>query len=183
MTTEQAPTEKAPTETTPAAAAPVAASTPAKKSAARFITPALALIAALGVGGVAGVAIGQSTASSSLPAGVTPGQFPGAGDGDDASGFPGGGRGDVTSGTVTSVDGDTITVTLADGSTVTVTTSADTTVTKTSDATVADLVAGEEIVVSGTKDDAGNVTATSITQGAGFPGGLGGTPPTQAGDN
>jgi hypothetical protein len=174
-------TEQAPTETTPAAAAP--ASTPAKKSAARFITPALALIAALGVGGVAGVAIGQNTAASSAPAGFTPGQFPGAGDGDDAGDFPGGGRGDVTSGTVTSVDGDTITVTLADGSTVTVTTSADTTVTKTSDATVADLVAGEEIVVSGTKDDAGNVTATSITQGAGFPGGFGGTPPTQGGDN
>jgi ABC-type Fe3+-hydroxamate transport system substrate-binding protein len=171
-------TEQAPTETTPAAA-----STPAKKSAPRFITPALALIAALGVGGVAGVAIGQSTASSSLPAGFTQGQFPEAGDGDDAGGFPGGGRGDVTSGTVTSVDGDTITVTLADGSTVTVTTSADTTVTTTTEATVADLAAGEEIVVSGTKDDAGNVTATSIAQGAGFSGALGGTPPTQAGDN
>jgi ABC-type Fe3+-hydroxamate transport system substrate-binding protein len=175
--------EKAPAETPTVDAAPA---TP-KKSATRFVTPILALVAALAIGGIAGVVIGQNTAQASAP-GFNRGQFPGAGDRDDAAGgFPGGGRGDVTSGTVTSIDGSTITVTLQDGSTVTVTTTADTTVTKTTDATVADLAAGEDVVIAGTKDDSGTVTATSITQGARFPGGIGGfaggTPPTQGDDD
>jgi hypothetical protein len=178
-------TEKAPVEETTMDAAPAAP----KKSATRFITPALALVAALAVGGIIGVVIGQNTAQSAAPAGFRQGQFPGganAGDGS-GSGLPGGGRGNLTSGTVTSVDGDVVTISLQDGSTVTVTTTADTTVTKTVDATVGDLTAGEEVVVSGTKDDSGNVTATSISQGAGLRGGFGfpgaGTVPTQGDDD
>jgi hypothetical protein len=182
-------TEQAPTETTTVDAAPAVP----KKSATRFITPILALVAALAVGGITGVLIGQNTAQSSAPAGFTPGQFPGGGAGGNGGG-PGGGNGgapggfgDVTSGTVTSVDGTTVTITLQDGSTVTISTTADTTVTKTVDATVSDLAAGEEIIVTGTKDASGNVTATSIMQGSGLRGGLGfpgaGTPPTQGDDD
>jgi ABC-type Fe3+-hydroxamate transport system substrate-binding protein len=175
--------EQAPTETTTVDAAPAVP----KKSASRFITPILALAAALAIGGIAGVAIGQSTAQSAAPAGFGQGQFPGGANIGDDGGLPGGGRGDFTSGTVTSVDGDVVTITLQDGSTVTISTTADTTVTKTVDATVSDLAAGEEIVVTGTKDASGNVTATSITQGSGVRGGLGfpgaGTPPTQGDDD
>ncbi|MES1169540.1 MAG: hypothetical protein ABUL47_02510, partial [Leifsonia sp.] len=64
------PTVAAPVTTAPVATAPT-------KRWTRFLTPALALVAALIVGGVAGVLIGQNTASannaSSLRGGFVPG--------------------------------------------------------------------------------------------------------------
>jgi hypothetical protein len=88
--------------------------------------------------------------------------------------------GGVTSGTVTAVDGSTVTLELTDGSTVTVTTTDDTTVTTTEESTVDALAEGDSLTVVGEADDDGNVTATSISEGAtGFGGGMGGgTPPT-----
>jgi endonuclease YncB( thermonuclease family) len=148
-------------DSTPAhASAPTPAPAPApkKKSPARFITPALALVAALVLGGVGGVLIGQNTASASGPSAFGPGGGPQFQSGD----LPGGG---FTSGTVSAIDGDSFTVTLADGSTVTVTTTADTTVTTTNEATVADLAEGDTVRVIGETDDDGNVTATSVSEG------------------
>jgi hypothetical protein len=149
-----------------------------KRSAARFVTPALALVAALGIGVFGGVLIGQSTASATQAGQVVGGA--GA-----AGGFPGGGTapdamGGFTSGTVVSVDGSTVVLELTDGSQVTVTASADTTVTTTEDSSVDALAAGDTITVVGDADDAGIVTATTISEGAtGFDGGMGGgTPPT-----
>lgn len=151
-------------------------SAPAKKSAfSRFVTPILALVAALGIGLFGGVLIGQATATTATNAGARTGQFPGGT-------LPGGAdRGGFTSGTVTSVDGDTVTIELADGSTVKVTASADTTVTTTSDADVSDLKKGDTITAIGEADSDGNVTATTISEGqTGFGGGGfggNGTPP------
>jgi hypothetical protein len=161
-----------------ASAADVAAVTPvvaaAPKRWTRFLTPALALVAALIVGGVAGVLIGQNTASannaSSVRGGFGGGQgFPGLGDRQGGtgtgSGTGTGARGGFTAGTITSIDGGTITLQLADGSTVKVTTSGSTTVTKSSTAQVSDLTTGETITVIGQADASGDVNATRISEG------------------
>jgi hypothetical protein len=164
MATEQAPVENSPTPD----------STTKKAGAVRFVTPILALVAALAVGGISGVAIGQSTATAStqLPAGFDQGQRP---DG------AGAGLGDLTMGTIASIDGNTITVTLADGTTTTITTTTDTTVTTTADGTVSDLAAGDTVTVAGSAGSDGTVAATSISEGTmGFGGG---TPPTQNSTN
>lgn len=146
---------------------------PAKK-ATRFITPALALVAVLAIGLIGGVLIGKNTATTATGPG---GGFDRTAMGDAPAG---GGMGDFTSGTIVSVDGSTITLELEDGSSVTVSTADDTTVTQTQDATVSDLAEGDEITVVGAADDDGNVSATSISEGArGFGGG---TPPSGASD-
>jgi Domain of unknown function (DUF5666) len=85
---------------------------------------------------------------------------------------PGGGRapvggGDFTAGTITSVDGDTLTITTADGSTVEVDAS-DATVTLTEDGSVSDLKAGDSVVVSGENDGTGRITADSVDEGGRF---------------
>jgi len=166
-----------PLTTNPADATP----TPAKK-ATRFITPVLALVAALGIGLFGGVLIGQNTAGSTQAAGFGGERPDGATGG--AAGGTGGGMGGLTSGTVTAVDGDVVTLELEDGTTVTITASADTTVTTTDEATVADLAEGDSLTVMGEADADGNVAATSITEGAsGFGGGMGGgTPPSTDGE-
>jgi len=92
-----------------------------------------------------------------------------------------GGRGVLTAGTISSIDGDTITLKLADGSTVKVSTSGSTSVTKTSTAKVSDLAAGDTITVIGKADSSGNVTATRISEGdGGFGGFVGGARPSGA---
>ena len=167
----QPPAEQAPT---------VSAAPAAKKRWTRYLTPALALIAALIVGGVACVLIGQNTAPASnisgLPGGF-PSGFPGQGGGQGQNGgTPGGAGGGFASGTITSVDGSTITIKKSDGTTVKVTTSDSTTVTKSSTAKVSDLSTGDTITVIGQADSSGDVTATRISEGdAGF-GGFGGGP-------
>jgi hypothetical protein len=170
----------------PAASAPAAAVAP-KAKWTRYLTPALALVAALIVGGVAGVLIGQSTASSSNASSVRGGfggaggyggfGGQGAGAGTGAGTGTGAARGGFTSGTISAISGDTITVKLADGSTVKVTTSGTTTVTKSSTAKVSDLAEGETITVVGQADSSGDVTATRISEGTGGLGGFGGARP------
>jgi len=179
------------TDAAPAATATTA--TTAKKNWTRFLTPALALVAALIVGGVAGVLIGQGTASASNASDVRGGfggaqggeGFPrldgGQGGAGTVTGGAGGARGGFTAGTITAIDGDTITLKLADGSTVKVSTSSSTSVTKASKAKVSDLAAGDAITVIGTPDSSGNVTATRISEGdAGFGGFVGGARPSDA---
>ena len=87
-------------------------------------------------------------------------------------------------GTITKIEGNTITVTQRDGTTATVVLSSDTTVSKTVSGSVSDLTAGTSIAVRGTTAD-GKTTAESVTinpanGGAFGPGGFGG-PRTQSG--
>jgi len=156
---------------------------PKKKSAARFITPILALVAALGIGLFAGVLVGQNTASSSQAAGAGGMTRPDGATGDAPTGGFGGAGGGFTSGTVTAIDGDTVTLELDDGTTVTITTTDDTTVTTTDEASVSDLAEGDSLTVMGEADDDGNVAATSITEGATGFGGMGGGAPAGTGSN
>ncbi len=169
--TNNAPTTASDAETT----ATPSYSSPKKSGFARFVTPILALVAALGIGLFGGVLIGHATADTTTQAGGR--TSPGAGQGAQ----PGSGRGGFTSGTVTSIDGDTVTIELADGSSVKITASDDTKVTTTSDADVSDLKEGDTITAVGEADSDGNVTATTISEGqTGFGSGFGGTPPAGA---
>ena len=144
-------------------------SVPKRSGFARFVTPILALVAALGIGLLGGVLIGHATADTSTQAGGR--TFPGGG----GQGAQGANRGGFTSGEVTTIEGDVITLKLADGSTVTVTANSDTTVTTTSDADLSDLDEGDTITAVGKADSDGNVTATTISEGqTGFGGGFGG---------
>jgi hypothetical protein len=143
-----------------------------KPGARRWLTPALAVVAALAIGIFGGILIGHSNASATTNTSQA-GGFPGGGTGTGAEGA-GTGRagGGFTSGTITSIDGDTVTLKTTDGSTVKVTTSGTTTVTKSDTATVSDLAKGETVTVVGTTDSSGNVTATTVTEGTtGFGGG------------
>lgn len=157
-----------------------------KKSSARFITPILALVAAIGIGLFGGVLIGQNTASATTAGTRQGGQgnFPGG----TTEGAPGGTgtgtRGNFTSGTVASVDGDVVTLTLTDGSTVKVTATDDTTITTTETSKIDALAEGDTLTVVGTADADGNVAATSISEGAtGFGGGMGGGGAAPTGSN
>ncbi len=106
------------------------------------------------------------------------GQTDGATGQTDSGPSMGGGRG-LTRGTVTAIEGDTITLSAEDGSTVTVTASDDTTVSIQRSGAVSDLDEGDTVMVRGETSD-GTVTATSIRSGE-LPGGRdggGGMPPT-----
>jgi hypothetical protein len=72
--------------------------------------------------------------------------------------------GGSTFGTVKIVDGDTIYLTTADGSVVKVTTSKSTKLQVSSAGSASDLATGATVVVQGTTDASGNLTATSISQ-------------------
>jgi hypothetical protein len=170
-----------------AASTPDAASppNPPRRRWMRYLTPALAIVAALVLGGLAGVLIGQNTARSPQRAGFTQGvngfrsgQGPGAGQGGapGANGAPNGGA--FTAGTITAIDGSTITVKLPDGSTVKVTTSDSTKVTETTSSSVDKLKTGDKVTVIGRKDASGDVDAATIAEGqsglGAFRGGAGG---------
>ncbi|MES2171063.1 MAG: hypothetical protein V4479_10155 [Actinomycetota bacterium] len=166
--------------TTPAAAGPVAAGTAPARKAPAWLTPVLAVVAALVIGLFGGILIGHATAPVSTNAGFRTGtgaggaggfgnrtfgggaEGGGAGQGG-AGGFAGGG---FTAGTIVSVSGDSIVIKEADGTQATVTTTGTTTVTKTSSSSVSALKAGETITVVGQADSSGNVTANSISEGA-----------------
>ncbi|MDQ6614474.1 MAG: DUF5666 domain-containing protein [Actinomycetota bacterium] len=95
-------------------------------------------------------------------------------------GFPGGGFGGGvvgTFGSIRSISGTTLTLSAPDGSTVMVATSSSTAVTKAAAGAVADIKAGDHIVVRG-RSEAGGVTAALITdRGAGGTAGDPGAPP------
>jgi hypothetical protein len=71
--------------------------------------------------------------------------------------------GSAITGTVTVVSGGTLYVTAADGSVYTVKTSGTTTVDVTHAGTLSQLKPGQSVVIAGSDDGSGNVTATSIT--------------------
>ena len=73
------------------------------------------------------------------------------------------GAGGAITGTVTVVSGNKLYVTAADGSVYTVTTSGTTTINVTKVGSFSQLKPGQSVVISGTSDNSGNVTATSIT--------------------
>ena len=126
-----------------------------------------------------------------LPGGATPGNGPQNGSGPpggfgagppptDANGNPtgfgsgngngnGNGRppGGFAFGTVTAVDGNTITLSSFDGSTVTVTTTPSTTVTKSVQGSLSDLKVGQNVRAMGTTGSDGTVAATSVSEGSG----------------
>ncbi|MHB1170941.1 MAG: hypothetical protein ACYCZY_00280 [Lacisediminihabitans sp.] len=146
----------------------------------RWITPALALVAALAIGLAGGVLIGHgSAASARTDFGTAVG---GASGGNPAGGFASTGGGRFTSGTIASINGGTIVIKTADGRQKTVKTAPTTNVTKTVASSVSGLKAGQTITVVGATDSSGTVTATVISEGAalrrgfGRPGGAGGVP-------
>jgi hypothetical protein len=117
-------------------------------------------------------ALSGARAGSSAGGGRTGGGF-GFGGGATAgsgTGTGAGAAGGLTLGTVKLVDGDTIYVTDAQGDTVKVTTNGSTKVTETEDGKVSDLKPGQTVTVRGTRSASGDVAATTVTQGGGFPG-------------
>lgn len=149
---------------------------------------ALAVVALVGV--AAGAALKNPSSTSTQGGAVAganrgPGNLPasGAPSGNGATGGIGGrqgGAGGGIVGTVSKVDGNTITVAQADGSTATVVVASDAAITKTVSGSLSDLTNGTSIIVRGTTAD-GKTTADSVTinpaNGAGgsptggFPGG------------
>jgi hypothetical protein len=87
------------------------------------------------------------------------------------SGFGGAGGGSGTgssavSGTVTVVSGNTLYVTAADGSVYTVTTTGATAISIAQSGSLSQLKPGQPVVIAGSDDGKGDVTATSITAGS-----------------
>jgi len=74
-----------------------------------------------------------------------------------------------TMGTIESIEGDLVTIKTNDGSTVQVQTSDTTLVEQLASVTVSDLKVGESVVVSGTKNEDGSITARSIQSTRGMP--------------
>jgi len=146
----------------------------------------VAVGAAVVIGGGSGSGSNDGATASAANAGtgnvVGYGQFPGGG-----GGFPGGMG---TAGTVSAIDGSTLTVTGQDDTETTVKTTDDTTVTRTSEGELSDLAVGDNVVVMGETDgdavaaqtitDSGDQAATTTFRGPG--GGQEGTPPSGAPD-
>ena len=123
-----------------------------------------------GSGGAAGFRLPAGVTLPSGAAGGSGGGFPGSGAGGTGSstagtGAGGGfGTGNATIGTIKLVDGKTVYVQTTSGSIVQVTTSSATKVTVSSSAPVKDLTPGTTVIVQGSKNSSGGVTATSISQ-------------------
>jgi hypothetical protein len=117
-----------------------------------------------------GLAAARATASASPGAsGGTRSGFPGS-----AGGGGGFGGGNATVGTIKLIDGSTVYVQTTAGDIVQVKTSSGTKVTVSETVPVKDLQPGETVIVEGSKNASGGVSATSISQttlGAGFGGG------------
>ena len=133
------------------------------------------LVAAAGfIGGVLVERSQQPAASTTASSGAAAFRAGGANAGAGAGGAGGAGGG-ATVGTITLVDGSNIYVTTAQGDVVKVVTSPQTAISVSKTGTVADLDPSTTVVVQGTADADGTVTASQITQGgAGFGGGGGG---------
>ena len=138
-----------------------------------------ALIAAVVAGGL-GFVGGMQYQKTQTPARVA-GQFPGGqngqprnfqggngGTGNGAARTGGGNFGQPVSGEITSVDGQTITVKAQDGGSKIVVLSESTTINKTSEGSSADLADGTQVMVIGTENSDGSVTAQNISIGGGM---------------
>ncbi len=145
-------------------------------------TWALLTLVVLAVGFVGGAFAQSRWGSSSSTIGGVPdfaamsGTLPGTQDASSPTGSsgPGGlpGRDGATFGTISSIDGNTLTITDASGKTVTVAVPSSAMVTANHEVSLAELAAGDTVIVRGETGDDGTVTATSVTEGTGgFPGG------------
>jgi len=132
------------------------------------------VIVAVGVGaffgGRASVASGSGqTAAQGAGLGQAPGNgttrpsFPGG-----AGGFPGNRGGNLVSGKIIAVDDTGITVQTNDGGSKIVLVAPSTAILKTEQASRQDLTVGEEVVVTGSANQDGSVTAARIQLGAGL---------------
>jgi hypothetical protein len=162
------------------------------------LTVVLVVVAVASAGFIGGIMVGKHYGSSSsggpasrfgafAAAGASPsagtgsgtrtgfgGAGAGAGAGFGGAGGAGGGAGgNATVGTIKLVDGSTVYVQTSAGAIIQVSTSAGTKVTVSSTVPVKDLQPGETVIVNGSKNSSGGVTATSISQtsvGAGLGG-------------
>jgi hypothetical protein len=132
------------------------------------IAVVVVLVAGAGLGGYFyGVSVGQSSFPRNMQ--FARGQFGQQGaqsqnpnqTAQPRNGFGGGQPGGGVSGSIASIDGTTITVTTRTGS-VKVNTTDTTLIEKYASVTVADLAVGEQIIVTGSTNDDGSVTARSI---------------------
>jgi hypothetical protein len=150
----------------------------------------VAAVIAVGVGALFGGHAWGVSGSSDTTANAQTAQA--SGDGNRPSGMPGdssgqfgglgGGRngGNMVSGSIIAVDDSGITVKTSDGSTKIILVSGSTSISLTKEGSKSDLVTGEAVVVSGTANSDGTVTASSIMLGTslGFGGAPGDTPPS-----
>jgi hypothetical protein len=141
----------------------------------------LGLIGAVLLAGgfVGGIAVGKHSSSSSSSSsnaaagsgtrsrGGYGGGFGGgtAGTTGGANGGAAGSRGGAVTGTVSAVNGTTLTITDSTGKKVTVDTSPQTTVTIGKTGAVSDLATGSQVTVLGTPDSSGTITARSVVSG------------------
>lgn len=135
----------------------------------RWITPTLAIVAALAIGLFGGILIGHNTsASAQTRAGAFARNFNGTPGTGGRTGGAGGGfaAGDFASGTIVSISGDSIVIKSASGTEQTISTSTNTKVTKTSTSSVSALKAGQTVTIVGTRGSSGNLTASSVSEGA-----------------
>lgn len=149
------------------------------------LTLVLAAVVVASAGFLGGIAVGKHYGSSGsgsaasefsrFAARATAGAGSGSGTGLGGLGGGGGGfaAGNATTGTIKLIDGSTVYVQTLEGDIVQVSTSAGTKVTVSSTVPVKDLKPGETVIVEGSKNSSGGVTATSISQtslGVGFGG-------------
>lgn len=101
------------------------------------------------------------------------GGFPGFGNGSGAPpSFPAGGQ--LQFGTITSINGNTITLKSRTGATLKVNVGSGTTIQVTKSGSIGDLGTGDTIVVVGSKSSDGSIAAQRISEGGGFGGRFGG---------
>ena len=140
------------------------------------IAVVVAALIAVGVGALfGGRAWGASGSSATANADQAAPQF--MRDGTGPSGMPGGGPRNadgMVSGSIIAADASSITVETSDGSTKIILVSGSTSISLTTEGSLSDLVTGEDVVVSGTANSDGTVTAASIRLGSNL--GLGGAP-------
>jgi hypothetical protein len=110
---------------------------------------------------IVGVGIGYVGANSLRPATPVRGTFPGA-TGGNFGGMRAGGTGGLLSGTVAAKDATSITINTRDGSSHVVLISPSTTVSKSVSGSESDISVGSTIIVSGTTNSGGSVSATLI---------------------
>lgn len=149
------------------------------------------VIIAVGVGAFFG---GRATGGGNAATTASTGQVAGQGNGTRPNGMQGpGGTGDfagpggngrnMISGSILAADASSITIQTSDGSTKLVLLSGSTTISKTADGSVSDLVTGKDVMVIGTTNTDGTVTATGIQLGVSLLQGSQGGPPTGGGSS
>ena len=133
------------------------------------LTRALLVLLLVAAGFIGGVLVERSqqpaatasSAAATFRAGTGNGQGNGGGNGGGAGGAGGG----ATVGTITLIDGGNVYVTTAEGDVVKVITNPQTTISVSKDGALTDLDPSKTVVVQGTTNADGTVTASQITQG------------------